>query len=77
MKMGSSVGFSLTEGEIHNYVSEVIAEIRLEYNRSGKTLIHTMDLANKPLDELFEYVSGAKYRLDRSSRDSLEGSHIK
>jgi hypothetical protein len=66
MKMGCSVKFSLTEGEIRNYVLEVSAEIRPEYNRSVNTLSHTMDLANMPLDELFEYMSAPKYRLDRS-----------
>jgi hypothetical protein len=35
------------------------------------------DFANRPFDELWDYVSTPKYKLDRSSRDSLEGSHIK
>jgi hypothetical protein len=35
------------------------------------------DFANRPFDELFDYMSTPKYRLDRSARDSLEDSHIK
>jgi hypothetical protein len=35
------------------------------------------DFANRPFDELWEYMSTPKYKLDRSARDNLEGSHIK
>ena len=35
------------------------------------------DFANRPFDELFDYMSTPKYRLDRSARDNLEDSHIK
>jgi hypothetical protein len=35
------------------------------------------DFANRPFEELWEYVSTPKYKLDRSIRDNLEGSHIK
>lgn len=35
------------------------------------------DFANRPFEELWEYVSTPKYKLDRNIRDNLEGSHIK
>jgi hypothetical protein len=35
------------------------------------------DFASRPFDELWDYVSTPKYKLDRSARDNLEGSHIK
>ncbi|MDQ3840564.1 MAG: hypothetical protein M3297_15000 [Thermoproteota archaeon] len=35
------------------------------------------DFANRPFEELGDYMSTPKYRLDRSARDNLEGSHIK
>jgi hypothetical protein len=34
------------------------------------------DFGNRPFDELWDYVSTPKYKLDRSSRDTLEDSHI-
>ena len=35
------------------------------------------DFANRPFEELWEYVSTPRFKLDRSARDNLEGSHIK
>jgi hypothetical protein len=35
------------------------------------------DFANKPFDELWDYMSTPKYRLDRSYKDNLEASHIR
>ena len=35
------------------------------------------DFASRPFDELWDYVSTPKYKLDRSSRDTLEASHIR
>jgi hypothetical protein len=35
------------------------------------------DFANRPFDELYDFMSTPKYKLDRSSRDSLEDSHIR
>ena len=35
------------------------------------------DFANRPFDELYDYMSTPKYKLDRSARDNLEDSHIK
>jgi hypothetical protein len=35
------------------------------------------DFASKPFDGLWDYMSTPKYRLDRSYKDNLEGSHIK
>jgi hypothetical protein len=35
------------------------------------------DFASKPFDEEWDYVSTPKYRLDRSYKDNLKGSHIK
>ena len=34
------------------------------------------DFANRPFDELWDHVSTPKYKLDRSSRDTLEASRI-
>jgi hypothetical protein len=34
------------------------------------------DFANRPFDELYDFMSTPKYKLD-SSRDTLEDSHIK
>lgn len=35
------------------------------------------DFANRPFEELWDYVSTPKYKLDRSARDNLDGNHIK
>jgi hypothetical protein len=35
------------------------------------------DFANRPFDELYNYMSTPKYKLDRSAKDSLEDSHIR
>jgi hypothetical protein len=35
------------------------------------------DFANRPFEELWDYMSTPKYKLDRSARDNLEGSYIK
>jgi hypothetical protein len=35
------------------------------------------DFANRPFDELFDFMSTPKYKVDRSTRDTLEDSHIK
>ena len=35
------------------------------------------DFASKPYEELWDYLSTHKYKLDRSYNDNLEGSHIK
>ncbi|HEU4443393.1 MAG TPA: hypothetical protein VFR94_01835 [Nitrososphaeraceae archaeon] len=35
------------------------------------------DSADRPFEELWDYMSTPKYKLDRSSRDNLDGSHIK
>jgi hypothetical protein len=38
---------------------------------------HLLNFTNRPFDELFDYMSTPKYRLDRGARDNLENSHIK
>ena len=35
------------------------------------------DFANRPFEEIWDYMSTPKYRLDRGARDNLENSHIK
>ena len=35
------------------------------------------DFESRPFDELYDYMSTPKYKLDRSAKDSLEGSHIR
>jgi hypothetical protein len=35
------------------------------------------DFANRPFDELYDFISTPKYKLDRSHGDALEASHIK
>lgn len=52
-------------------------EMRYRSDRSSISNTKCEDFANRPFDKLCEYVTTPKYKLDRSTRDILEDSHIK
>jgi hypothetical protein len=59
-----------------------VSLIILKLGYDGNSLVHPYkiekyeDFANRPFDELYELMSTLKYKLDRSYKDNLEGSHI-
>ena len=69
--------YDMRPGKVPSSVSLILLKIGYDdIPKDHPYLIENYDFANRPFDELWNHVSTPKCKLDRSSRDSLEASHI-